>query len=349
LNPKHEGISMSAVHVTSAETHNATPAARTPEAELAQKCLYYMLLMREVEDRIERKLYRQGKVVGGVYVGRGQEAISVGSALVAQADDVLFPSHRDMAVFFIRGVSARRVLAQYMGRVGGLTRGRDGNMHMGDMSAGVGSLISALAATVPVAAGVALAMRYKGINGVAFSYFGDGATSRGDWHEGVNFASVQKLPVVFVCNNNQYAYSTPLNLQMACTHVADRGPAYNMPAEIVDGNDVLAVHEATVRAAAYARAGSGPYLLECKTFRMTGHSAHDMAHYVPKGLFEEWGKLDPIVRLEKRMLDESWVTQAGIEEAHAGIVREVDDAVAWAEQSPYPDAATLLDDVYESQ
>src|SRR5450631_77725 len=347
-NPKHEGNLMSAVQATGAEIHSAAPAAGTPEAELAHKCLYYMLLMREVEDRIERKLYRQGKVVGGVYVGRGQEAIPVGSALVAQADDVLFPSHRDMAVFFIRGVSARRVLAQYMGRMGGLTRGRDGNMHMGDMSAGVVSIISALAATVPVAAGAALATRYKGIPGVAFSYFGDGSTSRGDWHEGVNFASVQKLPVVFICNNNQYAYSTPLNLQMACTNVADRGPAYNMPAEIVDGNDALAVYEATQRAAAYARAGSGPYLLECKTFRMTGHSAHDMAHYVPKGLFEEWGKLDPIVRLEKRMIDESWSTQGEIDEAHAAIVREVDDAVAWAEQSPFPDAATLLDDVYES-
>jgi pyruvate dehydrogenase E1 component alpha subunit len=135
---------------------------------------------------------------------------------------------------------------------------------------------------------------------------------------------------------------------MACTNVADRGPAYNMPAEIVDGNDVLAVYAATVRAAAYARGGSGPYLLECKTFRMTGHSAHDMAHYVPKELFEEWSKLDPIVRLEKRMLDEQWAVQGEIDEVHAAITREVDDAVAWAEQSPYPGATTLLDDVYES-
>src|SRR5215467_15246183 len=316
--------------------------------EIAQKCLYYMHMMREVEDRIERKLYRQGKIVGGVYVGRGQEAIPVGSALAAEPDDVLFPSHRDMAVFFVRGVSARRVLAQYMGRMGGLTRGRDGNMHMGDMSVGVVSLISALAATVPVATGIALAMRYKGTNGVTFSYFGDGATSRGDWHEGVNFASVQKLPVVFICNNNQYAYSTPLHLQMACANVADRGVAYNMPTEIVDGNDVMAVHEATQRAVAHARSGLGPYLLECKTFRMTGHSAHDAAHYVPKRLFEEWGKLDPIVRLEKRMMDEGWASRNDIDEVHAAIVHEVDDALAWAEQSPYPEASTLLDNVYES-
>jgi pyruvate dehydrogenase E1 component alpha subunit len=336
---------MSAVEATTplTETHAG------PQAELARKCLYYMELMREVEDRIERKLYKQGKVLGGVYVGRGQEAIPVGSALLAEPDDVLFPSHRDMAVFFIRGVSARRVLAQYMGRMGGLTRGRDGNMHMGDMSVRVASIISALAATVPVAAGAALALRYQGKNGVVFSYFGDGSTSRGDWHEGVNFASVQKLPVVFICNNNQYAYSTPLHLQMACANVADRGPAYNMPAEIVDGNDVLAVYESTQRAVAHCRAGLGPYLLECKTFRMTGHSAHDAAHYVPKGLFEEWVKMDPITRLEAKMLAQGWADRAELDAARAAVIHEVDDAVAWAEQSPFPDPSTLLDDVYESQ
>jgi pyruvate dehydrogenase E1 component alpha subunit len=194
-----------------------------------------------------------------------------------------------------------------------------------------------------------MALRYRGSSGVAFSYFGDGSTSRGDWHEGVNLASVQKLPVIFICNNNQYAYSTPLSLQMACANVADRGPAYNMPAEIVDGNDVLAVHQATGRALDHARAGKGPYLLECKTFRMTGHSAHDAAHYVPQGLFDEWGKLDPITRLEARMLQEGWAERAEIDERHAEVRRAVDDAVAWADASPFPDPATLLDDVYESQ
>jgi pyruvate dehydrogenase E1 component alpha subunit len=325
------------------------PDQRTAEATLAHECLYYMLTMRELEDRIERKLYRQGKIVGGVYVGRGQEAIPVGTALLSGPGDVMLPSHRDLAVFLVRGVSPGRILAQYMGRTGGLTRGRDGNMHMGDMKHGVVSIISALAATVPVAAGIALALRYQGKTGVAFSYFGDGATSRGDWHEGVNFATVQKLPVVFICNNNQYAYSTPLGLQMACANVADRGPAYNMPAEIVDGNDVLAVHQATRRAVDHARSGKGPYLLECKTFRMTGHSAHDAAHYVPKGLFDEWGKLDPIIRLEARMLQESWAGREEIEACHAGVRKEVDEAVRWADASPFPDPATLLDDVYESQ
>ena len=328
------------------EAKSLPPSAELPA--LAHRALYYLDMMREIEDRIERKLYRQGKIVGGVYTGRGQEAISVGSGLVAQPQDVMLPAHRDLAVFLIRGVSAGRVLAQYMGREGGLTRGRDGNMHMGDLDHNVIAIISALAATVPVAAGAAMALRYKGIDGVAFSYFGDGSTSRGDWHEGLNFASVQKLPVVFICNNNQYAYSTPLSAQMACANVADRGPAYNMPAEIVDGNDVLAVHAATERAAAHARAGNGPYLIECKTFRMTGHSAHDAAHYVPPGMFEEWGKLDPIVRLEQKMLAEGWADQPALDSARAAVHREVDEAVDWAEASPFPDPATLEDGVYQS-
>jgi TPP-dependent pyruvate/acetoin dehydrogenase alpha subunit len=317
------------------------------QAAVAHRCLYYMSLMREVEDRIERKLYRQGKVLGGVYVGRGQEAIPVGTSLWAEPDDVLLPSHRDMAVFFIRGVPPSRIFAQYMGRVGGLTRGRDGNMHMGDLNLRIISIISAMAACVPVASGAALALRYQGKRGVAFAYFGDGATSRGDWHEGVNFATVQKLPVVFICNNNQYAYSTPLSKQMACANVADRAASYRMPSEIVDGNDVLAVHEAARRAVAHARAGEGPYLLECKTFRMTGHSAHDSADYVPKHLWDEWSKLDPITRLEDRMVEKSWTTAAECETLRAQVRREVDEAVEWAENSPYPDPATLLDDVYE--
>src|SRR5579859_1905453 len=252
-----------------------------PNAELARRCLYYMKMMREMEDRIERKLYRQGKIVGGVYVGRGQEAIPVGVGLLAEPEDALFPSHRDLALFLIRGVLPRQIFAQYMGRVGGLTRGRDGNMHMGDMSRRIIAIISAMAASVPVAAGAALALKYRGTKNIAYCFFGDGATSRGDWHEGLNFAAVQKLPVVYVCNNNQYAYSTPLSKQMACANVADRAPGYGIPAEIVDGNDVFAVYSAAERAAEHARAGNGPYLIECKTFRMTGHSAHDPADYVP--------------------------------------------------------------------
>jgi pyruvate dehydrogenase E1 component alpha subunit len=285
--------------------------------------------------------------VGGVYVGRGQEAIPVGTAMLAAAGDALFPSHRDMAVYLIRGVPARAILAQYMGRVGGLTRGRDGNMHMGDLRLNIVAIISAMAACVPVAAGAALAFKYRGEKNVAWCYFGDGATSRGDWHEGFNFAAVQKLPLVLVCNNNQYAYSTPLYKEMACRNVADRGPGYDTPAEIVDGNDVFAVHAAARRAMEHARSGQGPYLLECKTFRMTGHSAHDPADYVPKHLWDEWAPRDPILRLENLMLEKGWADRAELEAARAEVRQEVDEAVEWAENSPYPDPATLCEHVYD--
>jgi pyruvate dehydrogenase E1 component alpha subunit len=316
------------------------------EAELCWRFLYYLFLQREVEERIERKLYRQGKILGGVYVGRGQEAICVGSGLVAEPQDVLFPCHRDLGLYFIRGVHPREVFAQYMGRAAGLTRGRDGNMHMGDLNRRIVAIISAMAASVPVAAGAAMALKYQGSRNIVFNYFGDGATSRGDWHEGVNFAAVQKAPVVLICNNNQYAYSTPLDKQMACKDVADRGPAYGIPAEIVDGNDVFAVHEATRRAAAHCRAGLGPYLIECKTFRMTGHSAHDGADYVPKHLWDEWHARDPIRQLERRMMDTDLAERDEIEEMYARVRQEVDDAIAWADACPFPDPSTLTQGVY---
>jgi len=324
-------------------------SASEEDPALARRFLHFMFLMREVEDRIERKLYRQGKILGGVYVGRGQEAISVGSALVTEPEDVLFPCHRDMAVFLMRGVHPRRIFAQYMGRVDGLTRGRDGNMHMGDMALNIVSIISAMAASVPVAGGAALAMKYKGTRNIAMVFFGDGATSRGDWHEGLNFAAVQKQPVVYICNNNQWAYSTPVEKQMACESIAARGSAYGIPAELVDGNDVFAVHHAAQRGIAHARAGLGPYLIECKTFRMTGHSAHDPADYVPKNLWAEWGAKDPIVRLEKLMLERGWVAQAELDREHDAIRAEVDEAIAWAEKSPFPDPSELLTGVYDQR
>ncbi len=321
--------------------------SQDPEAALAFRALHYMVLMRQVEDRLERKLYRQGKIVGGVYVGRGQEAICVGVGLVVEQNDVLFPCHRDLALYFIRGIHPRQVFAQYMGRVGGLTRGKDGNMHMGDVKLRIVAIVSEIAASLPVSAGAALALKYRGEPNVVFVFFGDGATSRGDWHEAVNLAAVQKLPLVLICNNNMYAYSTPLEKQMACANVADRGPAYGIPSEIVDGNDVCAVRAAAARAAAHARSGQGPYLVECKTFRMTGHSAHDAGHYVPEHLWAEWAKKDPIDRLERLMLERGWAVQEQIDQVRADIDREVDEAVEWAEKSPYPDPSELLDNVYE--
>jgi TPP-dependent pyruvate/acetoin dehydrogenase alpha subunit len=323
----------------------AAETTRIP-AETKKKLLHYMKLTREIEYRIERVLYRQGKIVGGVYVGRGQEAISVGTGMVMRENDVVAPTHRDMGIFLIRGVSPRRIIAQYMGRRTGVTRGKDGNMHMGDLKHNIIAFVSHLGDNVPVAAGAALAFKMSGENRVAFCYSGEGATSRGDWHEGINFAAVRKLPVVFFINNNQYAYSTPASLQMPVENVADRAPAYGIPGVVIDGNDVLAVYRSAEHAVEWARSGKGPYMVEYKTFRMTGHSAHDDAGYVPKESLEEWKKRDPIERLERHMLEEEELTEEEIRAMSEEITSIVDDAVDWADKSPLPDPEDCLRGVY---
>jgi len=233
-----------------------------------------------------------------------------------------------------------------MGRRDGYTRGRDGNMHMGDLDSHVIAFVSMLADNVPLAAGIGLAFKIRHEDHVVLCYFGDGATSRGDWHEGLNLASVQKLPVVYICNNNQYAYSTPVSAQMAVKHVADRAAAYAMPGETIDGNDVLAVYESVGKAIARARAGEGPSLIECLTFRMTGHSAHDDAGYVPEELFKEWEAKDPIRRYEQLLVQGQILKSSDCEWIRRSAVEEVDRAVEWAEQNPYPNPRDCLLGVY---
>jgi len=251
-----------------------------------------------------------------------------------------------MGAFLIRGMSVRTILAQYMARKTGATRGRDGNMHMGDMKHNLVAFVSMLGDNVPVAAGLAMSFKMRKEDRVAVCFFGDGATSRGDWHEGMNLAAVMKVPVVYVCNNNQYAYSTPLERQMAVENVADRAEAYGMPGEIVDGNDVLAVWEGVTRAIDRARAGQGPTLVECKTFRMTGHSAHDDAGYVPAELFQFWEERDPIRRFERFLTDRGLLTAAGAEEVKTRVNREIDEAIQIAEKDPFPEPEDCLRDVY---
>jgi pyruvate dehydrogenase E1 component alpha subunit len=325
---------------------DALPPVTLPSEKILLDMLYYMKMTRELEFRIEKKLYRQGKIVGGVYVGRGQEAIAVGSCIELRDDDVVCPSHRDMGAFLSRGMSLRTILAQYMARKTGATRGKDGNMHMGDLSRNLIAFVSMLGDSVPVAAGIGLSIKMRGQDRVALCFFGDGATSRGDWHEGINMAAVFKVPVIFICNNNQYAYSTPLERQMAVENVADRAEAYGLPGEIVDGNDILAVWDATTRAVEKARAGGGPTLIECKTFRMTGHSAHDDAGYVPPDLFNFWEERDPIVRFERLLVERGSLTASDITGMQQRINNEIDEAIQVAEKDPFPDPEDCLKDVY---
>ena len=319
-----------------------------PDPATLERMLYYLKLTREAEYRIERVLYRQGKIVGGVYVGRGQEAIGVGSAIQLVEGDVALPSHRDFSSFVIRGVPLHQIFANWMGRGTGPTRGRENTLHIGDLKLGLIPIISPLGDTLPVACGVAITFLQRGRKNVVVVHFGEGTTSRGDVHEAMNLAAVMKLPVIFICNNNAYAYSTPTELQYAVRDLAVRGPAYGMPGVTTDGNDVLAVHAAVAQAIALARAGRGPSFIECKTFRMTGHSAHDAAEYVPKELLEQEAKRDPITRLEKLMLSRRLLTRERIEAMEQSIRKEIDAAVAYAESEPMPEGATAVEGVHHT-
>jgi TPP-dependent pyruvate/acetoin dehydrogenase alpha subunit len=321
--------------------------ARTkPDAAMLERMLYYLKLTREAEWRIENVLYRQGKIVGGVYVGRGQEAIGVGAALTMREGDVTFPCHRDFSVFVIRGFALADIFANWLGRADSPNRGRDNTIHIGDMKLGIIPIISPLGATLPVACGVGLVLKQRAKGNVALVHFGEGTTSLGDVHEAMNFAAVMKLPVVFICNNNQYAYSTPLEKQFAVKSLAVRGPAYGMPGESVDGTDVLAVYEAVERASARARAGKGPSFLECVTMRMAGHSAHDAAEYVPEKLKQAWAKKDPIKRLEKFLLARKILTHQQIEDTDRRVREEIDAALADAEARPLPRGEETVEGVY---
>jgi TPP-dependent pyruvate/acetoin dehydrogenase alpha subunit len=238
------------------------------------------------------------------------------------------------------------VLAQYMGRRDGPTKGKDGNVHMADARLGLIAMVSHLPAMLPVAVGCALAFRIKEEPRVAVGWFGEGASARGDTHEAMTFAGTRRLPVVFVCDNNQWAYSTPTHLEYATEHVADRAAAYGFDGVVVDGTDVLAVYREAKRAIEKARGGGGPTLLECQTLRMEGHAVHDDAFYVPKELFEEWAKRDPLERFRLWLQEHANMTNEEDEEISAGVKKLLNDALQRADESPQPDPAELLDGVY---
>src|SRR3989454_522322 len=250
-----------------------------------------MLITRSVEER-GHILYRQGKIPGSFYTGRGTEASGVGIATAMGPEDVGTPLHRDMGVHVTRGIEPWRIFAQYMGRRDGPTKGKDGNVHMADSKLGLIAMVSHLPAMLPVAVGCALAFRIREEARVALAWFGEGASARGDTHEGMTFAGTRELPVVFVCDNNQWAYSTPTHLEYAVEHVADRAQAYGFEGVVVDGTDVVAVYREAKRAIEKARQGGGPTLIEGLTLRMEGHAVHVDAFYVPKEMFEEWAKRD---------------------------------------------------------
>jgi pyruvate dehydrogenase E1 component alpha subunit len=304
-----------------------------------------LLTTRGIEER-GHILYKQGKIPGSFYTGRGNEAAAVGVATAMGADDVGTPLHRDMGVHVVRGVEPWRIFAQYMARVDGPARGRDGNVHMADARLGLIAMVSHLPAMLPVAVGCALAFRIREEKRVAVGWFGEGASARGDVHEAMTLAGTRRLPVVFICDNNQWAYSTPTHLEYATEHVADRAQAYGFEGVVVDGTDVLAVYREAKRAIEKARQGGGPTLLECQTLRMEGHAVHDDAFYVPKVVFERWAESDPIERFRTWLRDNASMTEEEESEIGSEVKKLLSDALKRAEDSPLPDPADLLEGVY---
>ena len=295
-----------------------------------------MLITRGVEER-GHILYKQGKIPGSFYTGRGNEAAAIGVATAMGPEDVGTPLHRDMGVHITRGVEPWKIFAQFMGRADGPTHGRDGNVHMADEALGLIAMVSHLPAMLPVATGCALAFRIREEARVAVGWFGEGASARGDVHETMTLAGTRKLPIVFVCDNNQWAYSTPTYLEYATEHVADRAQAYGFEGVVVDGTDVLAVYREAKRAIEKARAGGGPTLLECQTLRMEGHAVHDDAFYVPKVMFERWAESDPVERYR------TWLrTNAEMTDDEEGAIGEqvkhlLNESLRRADESPMPD------------
>jgi TPP-dependent pyruvate/acetoin dehydrogenase alpha subunit len=300
----------------------------------------YMLLMRLSEER-GLTLYRQGKVPGSFYDGCGQEAISVGASFVLGPGDRLCILHRDLGAHFVRGVTPDRYLANYMGRAGGVTGGKDGNMHFGDRRLGCVGMVSMLPDMAQVATGMALAFAMRSEPRVAMTFFGEGSTANGQWHEAMNFAGIHRLPLVFVLENNKFAYSTPTELEYAVDPV-ERAQTYGLHGVSVDGNDVEAVFEAAQEAAKRARGGAGPTLIECHTMRMHGHGAHDDMSYVPEELFKEWRRRDPIERYQRRLAEEHGFDSAELEAIREDAGGEVAEAAerALASPMPEPDLAT---------
>jgi pyruvate dehydrogenase E1 component alpha subunit/2-oxoisovalerate dehydrogenase E1 component alpha subunit len=306
---------------------------------------YWMRLTRSLEERLVN-LYRQTKVVGGLFRSLGQEADAVGSAYALRREDVLSPLIRNLGSMLVKGATPVEILKQYMAKGDSPTRGRELNIHFGDTERGFIGQISPLGDMVPVMAGVTLSFKMRREPRVGLVYVGDGATSTGAFHEGINLAAVQRCPLVVVVENNGYAYSTPTRMQTLAAQFVDKAPGYGVAAEQADGNDVIATYAATKRAVDRARRGEGVTLVELITYRRKGHAEHDNQSYVPAGEIERWEREnDPITRYVARLSDEG-VGDEALAEIDARVVREIDEATDLAERSGVPDALDALVGVY---
>ena len=305
-----------------------------------------MRLTRTLEERLVA-LYRQTKVVGGLFRSLGQEADAVGSTYALERRDVMSPLIRNLGSMLVKGATPVEVLRQYMAKGDSPTRGRELNIHFGDLERGFIGQISPLGDMVPVMAGVTLTFKMRGEDRVGLVYVGDGATSTGAFHEGINFAAVQRCPLVVIVENNGYAYSTPIRKQTAARQFIDKAIGYGVPGEQADGNDVLAVYDVTKRAVDRAREGGGVTLIELMTYRRKGHAEHDNQSYVPEGEIDRWAaENDPIDRYHARLTDELEFERADLDALDERVRREVDEATEIAERSPMPEPLDALVGVY---
>jgi len=307
----------------------------------------WMLLNRKMEIALEN-LYKQGKVVGGVYFGLGQEACSCASAYALHKEDWLGPLIRNQGATLVRGFSPRDIMMQYMAKAGSPTGGRDASSHFGDIhDRNVVAPISTLGDLIPVLAGVALGARLQGRNIAVMTYIGDGGQSTGITYEGLNFAAVQDLGLVLFVENNLWAYSTPADMQFRVKDLAERAIAYGIPGVIVDGTDACQVYDAAHEACERARRGQGPTLIEAKMMRMKGHAIHDAADYVPKPLFEYWTRRDPITRLENYLLNvKKWLTSTENRELISDVDQQLEADREFAVASPMPEPKSAAGGVY---
>ncbi len=316
------------------------------DAQLLKRMYYHLVLTRSLESKIAYICHSQNSkspmIIGKGYLSTGQEAISIGACLALEDGDWLAPSHRDVGGMIVRGLTLEQIFLQYFCRVTSPTAGRDGNVHLGDASKRILSFISHMGSIVAAGLGVAASIQYKDENNVVLACFGDGASSQGVIHESMNYASVFKLPMVFVVNNNRYAISTPARRQMAVENIADRASGYGMPGIVVDGNRVTDVYQAVKKAVESARASNGPSLIECKTMRMCGHGTHDPANYVPKAEIEEWRTKDPIAWLKDGLLASAVLQEDDVKATQERVDREIEDAIEKARQAPVPQGEDLL-------
>ena len=341
------GRGAAAQRVSSSEGVGSAAAllARDQKIEL----YYWMRLTRSLEERLVN-LYRQTKVVGGLFRSLGQEADAVGSAFALDKakGDVLSPLIRNMGAMLVRGAQPTEIIRQYMAKGDSPTRGRELNIHFGGPERGFIGQISHLGDMVPVMAGVTMSIKMRGEDRVGLVYVGDGATSTGAFHEGINFAAVQRCPLVVIVENNGYAYSTPTWKQTAAERFVDKAAGYGIPGERSDGNDVLATYDVTKRAVDRARRGEGVTLIELMTYRRKGHAEHDNQSYVPDGEIDRWAKEnDPLDRYVRRLTGDEGVKLAELEAVDARVQREIDEATDVAEQSPMPEPTDALVGIYD--